>query len=47
MNDDKFLDDDIDSCPDNTTLGKNTNVEGGKVDAVETGEKSSEDSDTV
>ena len=44
MNDDKFLDDDIDSCPDNTTLGKSKAV---KVDAVETGEKSSEDSDTV
>ena len=46
MNDDKLLDDervDIDSGPDNTRLGEITNVEGGKVDAVETGEKTNKD----
>ena len=45
MNDDKLLEDeivDIDSGPDNTGLGEITNVEGGKVDAVETDEKASE-----
>jgi hypothetical protein len=45
VNDDKLLEDeivDIDSGPDNTGLGEITNVEGGKVDAVETDEKASE-----
>ena len=46
MNDDKLLDDeivDIDSGPDNKTLGEITNVKGGKKDAVETDEKPNED----
>ena len=46
MNDDRLLDDrmvDIDSGPDNTGLGEITNVEGGKLDAVETDDKASED----
>ena len=43
MNDDRLLDDeivDIDSGRDNTEI---TNVEGGKLDAVETDERASED----
>ena len=46
MNDDKLLDDeivDIDLGPDTTALDEITNVEGGKVDAVETDEKANED----
>ena len=46
MNDDKLLDDeifDIALGPDSTRLGEITNVEGGKVDAVETDEKTSEE----
>ena len=43
VNDDRLPEDDIDSGLDNTTFGEITNVEGGKVDAVETDEKSSED----
>ena len=46
VNDDRLLDDeivDIDSGSDNTGLGEITNVEGGKLDAVETDEKASED----
>jgi hypothetical protein len=46
VNDDKLLEDekvDIDSCPDDTALGEITNVEGGKEDAVETDETTSED----
>ena len=47
MIDDRLLDDkivDIDSGSDNTGLGKITNVEGGKLDAVKTDEKASKDS---
>ena len=46
VNDDRLLDDetvDIDSGSDNTGLGEITNVKGGKLDAVETDEKASED----
>ena len=46
MIDDRLLDDeivDIDSGSDNTGLGKITNVKGGKLDAVKTDEKASED----
>ena len=46
MNDDRLLDDEIvniDSDLDNTRLGKITNIEGGKLDAVETDEKASKD----
>ena len=43
VNDDKLPDDESERGPDNTTLGEITNVEGGKVDAVETDEKSIED----
>jgi hypothetical protein len=46
VNDDGLLVDrivDIDSGPDNTVLGDITNIEGGKVDAVETDEKTTED----
>ena len=46
MIDDRLLDNeivDIDSGSDNTRLGKITNVEGGKLDALETDEKASED----
>ena len=46
MIDDRLLDDkivDIDSGSDNTGLGIITNVEGGKLDAVETDKKASED----
>ena len=46
MIDDRLPDDeivDIDSGPDNTGIGEITNVEGGKLDAVETDEKATED----
>ena len=44
VNDDRLLDDEIvDSGSDNTGLGEITNVEGSKLDAVETDEKASED----
>ena len=46
MIDDRLQDDeivDIDSGSDNTRLGEITNVKGGKLDAVETDEKASED----
>ena len=42
MNDDKLLDDKIVDGP-NTALDKITNVEGGKVDAVKTDERTNED----
>jgi hypothetical protein len=46
VNDDKLLDDEIvglDSSPNDTVLGEITNVEGGKVDAVEAEETTSEE----
>ena len=42
MNDDRLLDDEIVDI-DNTGLGEITNVEGGKLEAVETDEKATED----
>ena len=46
VNDDKLPDDEIDSCLD-TVIGEITNVKGGKPDAVETDERTSEDGVTT
>jgi hypothetical protein len=46
VNDDKLPDDEIDSRLD-TVIGEITNVEGGKLDAVETDERTSEDGVTT